>query len=196
MNASIATRVRLALCALAAALAAAPHPARAALLWNWTYTAPAIAAAGTFTTTDAPDAQGNYLITAISGARNGITISALTPPGEEIPGNAVDDLISAQGLLTKSGFGFEMADGTYANPFFLNGYLEVYTQPPFTGFTEGPITFSATQIPEPATAPLFLAAALSLAAIARRRVRADERDVPASHHRIRATSTSPPHVLY
>ena len=124
-----------------------------------------------FTATDTPDANGGFLITAITGLRNGITITGLQPTGTAIPGNepyAVDNLISLGPgpQLTKSGFGFSTADGNFSNPFFADflpspEYLEFFSTPPFTddgqgpGDSELPVQFNATPVPEPA--PFVLA---------------------------------------
>src|SRR4051812_39242416 len=57
---------------------------------------PASAPQGTFTTVDTPDSAGFYLITGITGVRNGQTISGLQPVGTPIPGNEpfdVDNLV-------------------------------------------------------------------------------------------------------
>jgi hypothetical protein len=111
-------------------------PAEASLLWNWSYSGTGISASGTFTTNDAPDEAGFYQIVEISGADNGVTISGLQPTGTAIPGNepyAVDNLVSAaEPRLTKHGFGFSLANGNYANPFY-NGsiYYEYLSVPPY-----------------------------------------------------------------
>src|SRR4051794_35224529 len=136
-------------------------------LWNWNYSGPGISAQGTFTTVDTPDGAGFYLITGITGVRNGQTISGLQPVGTPISGNEpfdVDNLVrSGTSQLTKNGFGFSISGGTYANPFFADFlsprvYLEFFSSPPFSnsGIT-GPedseleIQFSATPVPEPGT---------------------------------------------
>ena len=62
-------------------------PVHASTLWSWNYFGDGITASGTFTTLDSPDPQGGYLITAITGVRNGQTITALQPTGTWIPGN-------------------------------------------------------------------------------------------------------------
>ncbi len=145
----------LAACILGAALCA---PARATLLWNWRYDGDGVSAAGTLTTADAPDASGFYQIAEIAGQRNGVAITALQPAGTSTPGNPgypVDDLIRADGQqLTKAGFGFALADGSYGNAFFLDSaspphYLEAHsaTQPP--AFKEVTIRFSASIVPAP-----------------------------------------------
>ena len=143
-------------------------------LWRWDYSGPGITASGTFTTDDTPDENGGFLITAITGMRNGSLITALQPAGTPIPGNepfAVDDLVllGPGPQLTHNGFGFAIADGTFANPFYADFlptpmYLEFFSTPPFTpgapgsGSSELPIQFSATPVPEPATFVLMLSA--------------------------------------
>ena len=143
---------------------AAPLPARASRLWNWSYTGAGIAASGTFTTDDSPDSGGYYKIMDITGVRNGVAIVSLEPDGAAVPGNPgfpVDNLISASGRLTSPGFGFKTADGNYANPFYADfrtppGFLEVFTQPPSTGFSELPIEFAAAIEPEAKHAGPFI----------------------------------------
>ena len=142
-------------------------PARASTLWSWDYSGAGITASGTFTTLDSPDAQGGYLINAITGTRNGQAITALQPTGTWIPGNepyAVDNLVFA-GVgpqLTKAGFGFALADGTYSNPFYADflptpEYLGFYSMPDSDSSTELAVAFSATLVstPEPATFALM-----------------------------------------
>ena len=168
--------------ALAVGLAfAAPNPAKAALIWDWAFSGTDINASGTFTTSDTPDEAGYYLITGISGSRNGVAITGLQPAGTPIPGNepyAVDDLVSVSGpQLTVSGFGFSLADGTYSNPFYANflsppGYLEFYSAAPFTSTigpedSELPVGFTAalTSVPEPGTLSLTLVGLIGLVTV-------------------------------
>jgi hypothetical protein len=157
-----------------AALTLTMAAATASTLWQWQYSGSGITAAGTFTTVDSPDVDGGYLITGITGTRNGVAITGLQPPGTPIPGNEpypVDDLVflGSGPQMTSDGFGFSLADGTYANPFYADflptpGYLEFFSTPPFTGSgsgpgnTELPVQFSAVPIsvPEPATYGLIL----------------------------------------
>lgn len=157
-----------------AAITATSAQASAALLWNWNYSGSGITAGGTFTTVDTPDGLGFYLITGITGIRNGETITGLQPVGTPIPGNepfAVDNLVRiGANQLTGDGFGYSTSGGNYASPFFADflptpGYLEVFSAPPLTpGFENlGPedseleIIFSATPVPEPETALLMIA---------------------------------------
>jgi len=150
--------------------------AASALSWNWNYSGTGIAASGTFTTTDTPNDLGFYLISGITGTRNGETITGLQAAGTPLPGNEpfnVDNLISLNTQqLTGDGFGYFTSGGNYASPFFASflptpGYLEVFSAPPFIpGFenlgtedSESPISFSATLIavPEPTSILSLLA---------------------------------------
>ena len=162
--------------ASALALATA-FDARAVQLWDWRYSAAGIAAAGTFTTGETADASGFYSIVGITGARNGVAITGLQPTGTAIPGNepyAVDNLVATAGpQLSGDGFGFALADGSYANPFFVGtGYDEYLSAPPYPAGlgSEVTVTFSATPVPEPATEALLLLGlgALSIGAHRRR----------------------------
>ncbi|MHC5861066.1 PEP-CTERM sorting domain-containing protein [Nostoc sp.] len=139
-----------------------------ALNWNWNYSGTGIAANGTLITNDTPNDLGFYLISGITGTRNGETITGLQPAGTPIPGNEpfnVDNLISLNTQqLTGDGFGYSTSGGNYSNPFFASflptpGYLEVFSAPPIIpGFenlgledSQLPISFSASiiTIPEP-----------------------------------------------
>jgi hypothetical protein len=140
----------------------AAHPAQAAKLWSWHYSEGDISANGTLTTDDAPNSAGFYRITGITGSRNGVAITGLQPTGTPIPGNEpypVDNLIRAGNpQLTSDGFGFGLADGTFANAFFgeshsPKSYLEFFSSParkadgPGAGQNESPVVFSAEQQP-------------------------------------------------
>ena len=104
---------------IAAALAALPAKASE---WRWSYQGDGVAASGVFTTKDAPNADGYYEITEIKGEMNGVAITGLQPAGTSIPGNdgyPVDSLIRTEApQLSLHGFGYALADGTYANPFY------------------------------------------------------------------------------
>lgn len=164
-------RVLPRLMVLGVMIAGTTEPADASLLWDWSYSGPGISAQGTFITGDTPDGLGFYLITGITGVRNGETITGLQAVGTPIPGNepfAVDNLVRAGTIqLTSHGFGYSTSGGNYANPFFADFlsppvYLEFYSTPPFSGpgsagpdDTELEIQFSATPVPEPGTAVLM-----------------------------------------
>ena len=155
-------------------------PAFADTTWNWHYSGDSINASGTFTASDAVDALGFHSITAITGSRNGDAITGLYPTGSAIPGNepyALDNLIrvGGQGQITVHGFGFAMASGGYANPYFADfltppAYSEVFTTS--SSFSEVPITFSAAPVPEPETIMLVLVGLGTLGVAARLRRRA------------------------
>jgi hypothetical protein len=97
------------LVALAAGIAGtAPAPAAAAGPWQWSYGADGISACGTFASTT----------------------------GTPIPGNepySADNLVGTAGpQLTGHGFGFALADGSFANPFSVGfrspeSHLEFFT---------------------------------------------------------------------
>jgi hypothetical protein len=153
----------------AAILSIHGQPAEALLLWNWSYSGTGISASGTFTTNDAPDGA-----VGITGADNGATITGLQPTGTAIPGNepyAVDNLVSAaEPRLTTHGFGFSLANGNYANPFYnRSSYYEYLSVPPYLNGAgpERPVSFSAAIVPEPSTASLMLAALVGLISFAR-----------------------------
>lgn len=149
--------------------------AASALTWNWNYSGTGINASGTFITDNTPDSLGFYLITGITGTRNGETITGLQPTGTPIPGNEpflVDNLINLNlPQLTGDGFGYSTSGGNFVSPFFASflptpSYLEVFSAPPFIpGFenlgpedSELPISFSAMLIgvPEPTHTLSFL----------------------------------------
>ncbi|MEH1853987.1 MAG: PEP-CTERM sorting domain-containing protein [Nostoc sp.] len=159
-----------------------------ALNWNWNYSGTGIAANGTLTTNDTPNDLGFYLISGITGTRNGETITGLQPAGTPIPGNEpfnVDNLISLNTQqLTGDGFGYSTSGGNYSNPFFASflptpGYLEVFSAPPIIpGFenlgledSQLPISFSASiiTIPEPtSTFSLFILGTLGTSLVLKR----------------------------
>jgi hypothetical protein len=144
--------------ALALALGAAlvgPHAA-ASMQWRWSCKGPSFDASGEFTTADTPNADGFYTITVISGAANGVAITALQPADTAIPGNAgypVDNLIRSRApQLSEEGFGFALADGSYANPFYgarfePPGFLAVLSGPAHGGWREPRVEFNAEREP-------------------------------------------------
>ena len=118
------------------------------LSWDWSLVrndqgAGQIVASGTFTTSPAPDAEGFYAITSIAGRRLGVSITSLHPAGTAIPDNEaypVDDRVRPphpEGQLTKAGFGYGLADGSFENPFLATWelpavvYLAFRSSPPF-----------------------------------------------------------------
>lgn len=123
-----------------------------ALEWRWSYQGEGVAASGAFTTKDEPGADGFYEITGITGEANGVTITGLQPPGTSIPGNdgyPVDNLVRTEApRLTMHGFGYKLADGTYANPFYgahfaKPGAYAFFSDPANKHTSEPAVTFSA-----------------------------------------------------
>src|SRR5438105_4760578 len=145
------------------------QPAEALLLWSWSYSGNGVSASGTFTTNNAPDGAGFYQIIRITGSDNGAAITGLQPTGTAIPGNepyAVDNLVSlAEPHLTMHGFGFSLANGNYANPFY-NGsnYLEYLSVSPYINGAgpERPVSLLAAIVPEPSAASLLPTALVGL----------------------------------
>ena len=124
--------------------------------WRWTCTGPEFAAKGVFTTDDAPDADGFYRITAVTGQANGVAITGLQPARTAIPGNEgwpVDNLVRSKApQLSAGGFGFALADGRFANPFYgarfePPGFLAVIAGPAKGAWREPRVTFEAVKEP-------------------------------------------------
>jgi hypothetical protein len=114
------------------------QPSGALLLWNWSYSGTGVSASGTFTTNNAPDGAGFYQIVGITGADDGVAITGIESTGTAIRGNepyAVDNLASAaEPHLTTHGFGFSLANGDRANPFYYgSSYYEYLSVPPLYG---------------------------------------------------------------
>ena len=109
----------------------------ASLTWDWSISLigsnrPGSVSGGTFTTGDAPDSDGFYTITALTGERQGVAILRLQSTGTAIPDNApyaVDNRVRPahpDGQLTKAGFGFELANGWFQRPMqFLKGAIKL-----------------------------------------------------------------------
>jgi hypothetical protein len=142
-------KLALALVSLAALIAC---PANA-LEWRWSYSGEEVAASGVFTTKDAPNADGFYEITSIKGEMNGVGITGLQPAGTSIPGNdgyPVDGLIRTEApQLSLHGFGYALADGTHANPFYGDhfvppGVYAFFSDPANRKTSEPLVKFTAT----------------------------------------------------
>jgi hypothetical protein len=127
-----------------------------AATWKWSYQGEGVTASGGFVTKDAPDADGFYEITAISGEANGVAIARVQPAGTSIPGNdgyPVDNLVrTAAPQLSKHGFGYALADGTFANPFYgahfaKPDYYAFFSDPANKRTSEPPVAFTATLEP-------------------------------------------------
>ena len=123
-----------------------------ALEWRWSYQGEGVAASGAFTTKDTPNADGFYEITAIKGEANGVAITGLQPAGTSIPGNdgyPVDNFVRTDApQLTLHGFGYALANGTYATPFYgahfaKPDYYAFFSDPASRKTSEPAVTFSA-----------------------------------------------------
>ncbi len=145
-------RIAFALSVGAALLAAGAQ----ASTWKWSYQGEGVAASGTFTTSDARAGAGFYEITGIKGEANGVAIVGLQPPGTSIPGNdgyPVENLIRAAApQLSNHGFGYKLADGTYANPFYgahfaKPDYYAFFSDPSNRRTSEPTVAFTATVAP-------------------------------------------------
>jgi hypothetical protein len=121
--------------------------------WRWRYQGEGVSASGAFTTKDTPNADGFYEITGIKGEANGVAITALQPAGTSIPGNdgyPVDNFVRADApQLTLHGFGYALANGTYANPFYgahfaKPDYYAFFSDPENRRTSEPAVTFTAT----------------------------------------------------
>jgi hypothetical protein len=130
-------------------------PAKA-VEWRWSYQGEGAAASGVFTTKDTPNADGFYEITGIKGEANGVAITGLQPAGTSIPGNdgyPVDSLLRTEApQLSLHGFGYALADGTYANPFYGDhfvppGVYAFFSDPAHKKTSEPLVTFKATKAP-------------------------------------------------
>ena len=124
-----------------------------ALEWRWSYQGEGVSASGALTTKDKPNADGFYEITGIKGEANGVAITALQPPGTSIPGNdgyPVDNLVRTEApQLSLHGFGYALADGTYANPFYGARFVPpsvyaFFSDPARRKTSEPAVTFTAT----------------------------------------------------
>ena len=145
--------LRLVLLLIGAALVAGRAEA---LEWRWSYEGAGVSASGSFTTKDAPDANGFYEIAVISGEANGVAITGLQPPATSIPGNdgyPVDNLVRTEApRLTMHGFGYALANGTYANPFYgahfaKPDYYAFFSDPANRRTSEPSVAFTATIAP-------------------------------------------------
>ena len=142
------------------------------LEWAWQYSGTGAAgaplsASGMLYTNRDPDGDGWYQIERITGERDGVSITALYPAGQGIPGNVDpatgvpfvgNNLIRRSGSdgepqLDKNGLQFSLADGSYSNVFYASflsppTYLDFHSVPPFPAGavppnSEPPVSFSA-----------------------------------------------------
>ena len=145
--------IRLKLALLLVSLAALVARPAEALEWRWSYQGEGVMASGAFTTKDAPNADGFYEIIGIKGEMNGVAITGLQPAGTSIPGNdgyPVDGLVRTEApQLSLHGFGYALANGTYANPFYGDhfvppGVYAFFSDPKNSKTSEPLVKFTAT----------------------------------------------------
>ena len=137
---------------LGAAMAAGD--AEAETRWRWKCAGSGFEATGEFTTEDRPGPDGFYSITGVTGEANGVPIVGVQPAKTAIPGNEgwpVDNLIrEGKPQLGPGGFGFALADGSFANPFFGEhfdppGFLAVVSNPARHVWREPRVNFEAVR---------------------------------------------------
>jgi MYXO-CTERM domain-containing protein len=178
--------LRKPLLVLAATVFMAPAVLAGTVYFEFTYTGPGVSASGVLTTT--PVVPGEYLITGVSGERNGDPITAFLYPTTGAPGSlvyisngsSVDNLLFVPPLSgpfsdwtgsndTPSGFVYQTADGEF-NPYTTNGLTYEYNLT-VGGSDDGiPIQFSAVEeSSEPPSLPLIAAGLAALGGLLRRR---------------------------
>jgi hypothetical protein len=143
------------------------------LLWDFSYAGTGVTASGQLTT-DSVLNGGAYLVTGISGQRNGESILALTPAGTvNTSGGALFSnnlLYPAPPVLDYAGITFQTLSG-YFNLCFAgsgcgsSGYQDINGQT--LAFT--PVNLTVTQVPEPATLGLMGLGLLGLGLIRRKK---------------------------
>lgn len=161
-------RPTLAALALIVTMAASAAANAGPLTWDFTYTGSGVTASGELITDSTANSSGGYLITGITGERNGETILGLAPAGNVyLTGGAYfisDNLLfpGASDVLDVYGITFDTASGYYnlcsAGPGCGDsGYQDIQGVTTTGGsyFVFTPVKLSVTAVPEPATLALF-----------------------------------------
>jgi PEP-CTERM motif len=137
--------------------------------FDFSFSGAGISGSGMFTVTMV---SGNeFLVSAISGTQNGLSMTLLAP-GAFAQNN--NDIFSSSPFLTIGGVAFT-ANGAMYNVYFnpgTAGYFECSSVPCLNG-TGTPITFSITEVtavPEPGTLMLLGSGVLGLAGVIRRKL--------------------------
>jgi hypothetical protein len=155
---------------LATALAiAAPASAK---VFDFSYAGPGIDAAGTFTTTNTPDADGFYTITSIEGTRNGVSMTLL-PPGTYPADGPNDNLVQpGTNMVDFGGVSFSTDQDYNVYQPTANVYDECFAGCDALPGNDVVLTsFSVTAVPEPAAWALMLAGVAGVGAAVRSRRR-------------------------
>jgi hypothetical protein len=157
-----------------------------AVYFEFTFTGPGVSASGILTTTAV--VPGEYLITGVSGQRNGSPITAFLYPTTGMPGSlvyishgsSVDNLLLLLPLQgpcsnwtgsddTPSGLVFESTDEEF-NPFTTNGNTYEYNLSAGGSGDGSPIHFSVTENSEPGPLALIGTGLLGMDRLLRLRV--------------------------
>lgn len=159
--------MRLSLPALAAAATLAVSSlAASATSFTFNYTTGADTASGSFDATY--ESTGRYLLTSISGVRDGISISSLAPVTFGNNDNVLD--LNSPTLVDFEGISFVTADGTRYNVYAsATGLRETRT-----GYDDGVLitdgSVNLAPVPEPSALALIGSGTLAAAGVMRRRM--------------------------
>lgn len=113
----------------------------------------AVSASGTLTTDDYSTEEGNYLITSITGTRNGVAIDSLIPPSSSSSEDNNDNFLFPNSpQVDFFGFSYTAAGATYNLFSVSGGTASAYGETSADGVVF-PVIFSATPtaVPEPST---------------------------------------------
>jgi hypothetical protein len=151
---------------LAACVVALAPSAAASTLFNLSYTAEGVSALLNLTTTNNGD--GSYLVTGVTGTRNGVSVDGVVGPGasgfiyDNLLFPAATPIVNYYGILYSAG-------GVNYNLYSSNGYLEDHYSPGGSLVTAHNLAVSLSQTPEPAGFVLIATGLLGVGCLRRRR---------------------------